>query len=135
MLMFRQQDRERVARGEITVTYRLWKSAHVKAGKTYETGFGKVAVDDVQLLPAALVPQDDVPSTGCADVAAIWALAGEHTGTPVTPDTLIYRVQFRFLGENDARSAPNHDHRSPIPRACRCCPRAGRARAPSAGAA
>jgi len=99
MLMFRQQDRERVAQGEITVTYRLWKSAHVKAGKVYESGFGRVAVDDVQLLPAALVPAADVGPTGCADVAAIWALAGEHTGANVTADTLLYRVQFRFLGD------------------------------------
>lgn len=107
MLMFRQPDRERVARGEITVTYRLWKSAHVKAGKTYEAGFGKVAVDDVQLLPAALVPEGDVPATGCADVAAIWALAGDHTGATVTPDTLLYRVQFRFLGGVDV-PPPSH---------------------------
>ena len=46
MLMFREQDRGRVADGEITVTYRLWKSAHVKAGKRYETGFCAVDVED-----------------------------------------------------------------------------------------
>jgi hypothetical protein len=102
--MFRQQDRERVARGEITVTYRLWKSAHVKAGTTYETGFGKVGVDDVQVMPAALVPEDDVAPSGCADVASIWALAGEHTGATVTPDTLLHRVQFRFLGDGRSRA-------------------------------
>jgi hypothetical protein len=96
--MFREQDRERVARGEITVTYRLWKSAHVRAGKTYETGFGPVEVEDVRVIPAALVSQDDVPPSGCADIAAIWAPAGEHTKTAVTPETLLHRVQFRYLG-------------------------------------
>ena len=103
--MFRSQDRERVARGEITVTYRLWKSARVKAGKMYETGFGKVVVEGVQVMPAALVSEDDVPATGCPDVLSIWALAGEHTGVTVTPDTLLYRVRFRFLG--DQCDAPN----------------------------
>ena len=94
--MFREQDRGRVVSGEITVTYRLWKSAHVKAGKTYETGFGRVEVDDVQVIPAALVPPDDVPRSGCPDIASIWGLAGDHTKSVVTPDTLLYRVQFRY---------------------------------------
>ena len=51
-LQFRREDRDRVVRGEITVTYRLWKYAHVKAGKTYPTGLGDAYVEDVQLLPA-----------------------------------------------------------------------------------
>ena len=64
MLMFRAEDRERVARGEITVSFRLWKSAHVKAGKRYETGFGTVEVDDVQVLPAAMIDESDVAPVG-----------------------------------------------------------------------
>jgi hypothetical protein len=99
VVSFRRPDRDRVASGEITVTYRLWKSAHVKAGKTYPTGFGMIAVDDVRVLPAALVSQEDVPASGCTDIPAIWALAGEHTGTEVGPDTLLFRVKFRFLGD------------------------------------
>ena len=96
--MFREQDRGRVADGEITVTYRLWKSAHVKAGKRYETGFGALDVEDVQVIPAALVPPEDVALSGCADVASIWELAGEHTKARVVAETLLYRVQFRFVG-------------------------------------
>jgi len=95
--MFREQDRGRVARGEITVTYRLWKRAKVKAGKRYETGFGQVDVEDVQVIPAALIPPSDVAPSGCADIAAIRALAGEHTGTSVSDDTLLTRVQFTYV--------------------------------------
>jgi hypothetical protein len=97
MITFRREDRERVARGEITVSYRLWKSAKVKAGKIYETGFGRVEVDAVDVIPAALVAEDDVPRTGCDSIAAIWQLAGDHTKFHVGPDTLLHRVQFRFL--------------------------------------
>jgi len=99
MLMFRREDRKRVARGEITVTYRLWKSAHVKAGKTYESGFGRIEVEDVRVIPAAMISTDDVGPSGCDDVAAIRELAGEHTKVRVAPDTLLHRVQFRFLGD------------------------------------
>jgi hypothetical protein len=106
VVTFRREDRERVAKGEITVTFRLWKSAKVKAGKTYRTGLGTIEIQNVEVMPAALISKRDVPLTGCADIAAIRALAGEHTHTPVRPDTLLYRVQFRFLGDVAPSSAP-----------------------------
>lgn len=104
MLAFRKQDRERVANGEITVTFRLWTSAKVRAGKTYTTGFGAVEIVDVSVMPAALVSPEDVERSGCASVEAICALAGEHTKSYVGPDTMLYRVQFRFLPHRAASS-------------------------------
>ncbi len=105
MVTFRREDRARVAAGEITVTFRLWKSAKVKAAKQYRTGIGALEVEDVQVMPAGMISKRDVPRSGCRDVRSIWELAGEHTGTPVGRDTLLYRVQFRFLG-NVAPSSP-----------------------------
>ena len=99
MLQFRPQDRTRVAAGEITVSYRLWRSPHVKAEKTYETGFGRVVVEDVQLLPAGMIGDEDVRLAGCRDRAEVERTAGEHTKTTIHPDTLLYRVQFRFIGD------------------------------------
>jgi hypothetical protein len=96
-LGFRKQDRDRVADGEITVTYRLWSRTKVKAGGTYQTGFGAVEVEDVRVMPAAMVTEDDIVLSGCDSVQAIWELAGEHTKTAVMPDTLLHRVQFHFL--------------------------------------
>lgn len=106
MLMFRREDRERVARGEITVTFRLWRSAQVKAGKTYQSGFGAIEVDDVRVIPAAMISDDDVGPSGCADIAAIRELAGEHHKVIVAPDTLLHRVQFHFLGDGALPIAP-----------------------------
>jgi hypothetical protein len=99
MVSFRREDRERVANGEITVTFRLWRTPKVKAGKSYPTGFGTIDVEDVRVIPAALVSEADVRPSGLDSVEAIWRLAGEHTGSEVTPDTLLHRVQFRFLGD------------------------------------
>lgn len=87
MVTFRREDRDRVAKGDITVTFRLWKSAKVKAGKAYRTGLGTIEIEHVEVIPAALISKRDVPLTGCAD-------------------TLLYRVQFRFLGDVAPRSAP-----------------------------
>jgi hypothetical protein len=110
MVTFRREDRERVANGEITVTFRLWKSAHVKVGKTYPSGFGSVEIEDVSVVPAALVSEEDVLPSGCADIQAICDLAGEHTNTRVRHDTLLHRVQFRYLGE----TAPHTTQSAPI---------------------
>jgi hypothetical protein len=99
MLMFRREDRGRVIDGEITVTFRLWKSPKVKAGKIYATPIGAIEIEKVDVIPAALVSKRDVKPSGRASIAAIWESAGEHTKTIVTPDTLLHRVQIRFLGD------------------------------------
>jgi hypothetical protein len=97
MLAFRRQDRPRVERGEITVTYRLWRTPKVTAGKRYPFGDGAIDVESVDVIPAALIPASDVAPSGCESIAAIRELAGEHTRTRVTADTLLYRVEFRYL--------------------------------------
>ena len=96
-LSFRREDRGRVMSGEITVTFRLWKSARARAGKAYETEIGIIEIEDVRVIPAALVTPEDVALAGCADVQAVWDSAGEHAGMRVGPDTLLYRVQFRCM--------------------------------------
>lgn len=111
MVSFRYQDRGRVVAGEITVTFRLWKSGKVKAGKAYSTSIGTLQVESVDVLPAGLISKRDVRPSGCESITAIWELAGEHTNTVVTPETLLYRVQFCYLGEADhaQRTPPTTD--------------------------
>jgi hypothetical protein len=103
MLLFTAADHGRVANGEITVTYRLWKRAHVKAGKTYATGFGDVFIEDVRVVPSAFIDAEDVRLSGCIDSDEVRRKAGEHTRTVVGPETLLHRVQFRYLGASAAR--------------------------------
>jgi hypothetical protein len=105
LVTFRREDRERVADGAITVTFRLWKSAHVKAGNTYATSFGGIEVEDVRVIPAALVTNEDVRLSGCPDISAVWESAGEHTKTVVGPETLLHRVQFRTCRRRGSTAA------------------------------
>ena len=107
MLMFTSEDHERVAAGEITVTWRLWKYAHVKAGKLYVSGFsfgGAIAVEDVREVRAADITDADAHEAGQPDAAALIEFARSHTGRTVTPDTMLYRVQFHFEAEAPPRS-------------------------------
>ena len=67
MLMFTSEDHERVANGEVTVTWRLWKYAHVKPGKQYASGFrfgGSIWVEDVREVRAAEIKDADAQEVG-----------------------------------------------------------------------
>ena len=99
MLSFTAEDHARVADGEITVTWRLWKYAHVKAGRPYSTGFGFVQIDDVRLVRVADVTDADAKEAGLRNAPSLVDLARSHTGASVSPETLLYRVQFHYLGE------------------------------------
>jgi hypothetical protein len=103
MLSFTSADHARVASGELTVTWRLWKYPHVKAGHDYSTGFGYVHVDDVRCVRAAEVSDSDALEARLPDVDSLLELAASHTRASIQPDTLLYRVQFRFLSEPPPR--------------------------------
>jgi hypothetical protein len=88
---------ESVRRGEFSVSYRLWKTPHVTAGKTYRTGFGGAYhIEDVRTVRAGDIPDADLQLAGVADIESLWSLAGEHTHATVDADTLLYRVQLRY---------------------------------------
>jgi hypothetical protein len=80
MLLFTAEDHGRVASGEVTATWRLWKYPHVKAGGVYATGFGFVAIDDVRRVRVSDVTDADARELGLQDAAALVELARSHTG-------------------------------------------------------
>ena len=99
MLMFTSEDHERVANGDITVTWRLWKYAHVKAGKVYATNFpfgGSIVVEDVREVPAGEITDADALEVGQPDASSLIEYARSHTGREVSSETLLYRVRFHF---------------------------------------
>jgi hypothetical protein len=101
MPLFTLADHQRVARHEFTVTYRLWKSSHVKKGATYPSGFGGAYhILNVTLVRAGDITDKDARSAGSPDRAALLELVGKHTRTKVTARMRLHRVEFRY--EEDA---------------------------------
>jgi hypothetical protein len=97
MVSFTASDHARVAAGDITVTWRLWKYPHVKPGRIYATGFGgAVEIEDIRAVRAADVTDEDAHDAGLPDAASLIELARSHTGREVSEDTLLYRVRFHF---------------------------------------
>ena len=103
-MLFKLADHQRVARGEFSVTYRLWKSPHVKKGATYRSGFGGAYhILDVSLVRAGDISDKDARAAGSSDRLALLKLAGEHTRTKVTPRMNLYRVSFRYVKKEPKR--------------------------------
>jgi hypothetical protein len=93
---FSPELRERVLAGEITVSFRLWRRAKVKAGGRYRVGPGQIEVEAVDVVPFATITAADVRRAGETDREALRQRAA-HAG-PIADDTLLFRVEFRPVG-------------------------------------
>jgi hypothetical protein len=109
MLTFNAADAARVVAGEITVTWRLWKHAHVTAGRTYAFGPGSIEIEEVRRVEAREVRDEDAREVGLPDRAALFDLVGAHNRVPVTPETLLHRVWFRYHDRPFERPTLSHE--------------------------
>jgi hypothetical protein len=104
MPLFTMADHRRVAAGEFQVTYRLWKSSHVKKGATYPTGFGGAYhIVDVIRVRAGDITDSDAIASGSPNRAELLKTVGKHTKTKVTPRMTLYRVAFRYVNKAPER--------------------------------
>jgi hypothetical protein len=95
-MQFSPELRDRVARGEITVSYRLWSRPKVKVGGVYRSGAVSIEIDDLDLLPFSSVTPEDLAFAGESDIESLRRRAA-HAG-PIDDDTAVYRVQFHVVG-------------------------------------
>jgi hypothetical protein len=94
-MMFSRDLRDAVARGDVTVSIRLWSRPQVKVGGRYRTAGVVLEVDGLEVLPFSAVTDDDVAASGETDREALRARAA-HAG-PVHEDTLVHRVEFHVV--------------------------------------
>ena len=94
-MMFSRDLREAVARGEITVSIRLWSRPQVKVGGRYPTAGVLIEVDSIEVMPFSAVTGDDVRASGEPDRESLRRRAA-HAG-PITDDTLVHRVEFHVV--------------------------------------
>jgi len=92
---FSPELRDGVARGDITVSIRLWQRAQVKVGGRYECDGSWLEVDSVEVLPFSAVTADDVARSGERDREALRQRAA-HAG-PVHDSTLVHRIEFHLV--------------------------------------
>ena len=90
--MFSRDLRDAVARGEITVSIRLWSRPQVKVGGRYPTAGVVIEIGSLEVLPFSAVTDDDVHASGETDREALRDRAA-HSG-PINDDTLVHRIEF-----------------------------------------
>ena len=98
--MFSRDLRDAVARGDVTVSIRLWSRAQVKPGGRYPAAGVLIEIDALEVLPFSAVTEDDVVASGETDREALRQRAA-HSG-PIHDDTLVHRVEFHVV-RNDTR--------------------------------
>jgi hypothetical protein len=93
--MFSRDLRDALARGELSVSIRLWKRPQVKVGSRYATAGVVIEIDSLELLPFSAVDDDDVRASGELDREALRERAA-HAG-PISEGTLVYRIEFHVV--------------------------------------
>jgi hypothetical protein len=87
--------RERVATGDITLSFRLWRTPKVRVGKRYAVAGAEIEIDAMELVPFGSATRTDVRKCGEADREALRRRTA-HAG-PVDDDTLVYRIEFHVV--------------------------------------
>lgn len=103
--MFRHQFWPGLADGSITVAFRRWKKATVKAGGTLQTPGGLLAIDEVTPLQPDEITDDDALQAGYLDRADVLA--------NLRPVGDLYRVRFHRLGDDPRATLRQSDRLSP----------------------
>jgi hypothetical protein len=95
VVQFSPELRDDVAAGDITVSFRLWRSPKVRVGGRYAVGPVHIEVDAIDVVPFSSITRADVRRSGERDRESLRRRAA-HAG-PIGDDTLLYRVEFHVV--------------------------------------
>lgn len=106
VMQFRQPDKQKIAAGELTLTFRRWRSPQAKQGGRYRIGEGIIEVTEVTTTTASEITPDDAHAAGHESAEAVLEAVRQNQRKSGNPDAPLYRVAFRYLGEQaDPRKA------------------------------
>ncbi len=90
-MVFAAQLRERIRRGRIRCTVRVWTRPHVKVGGRYPMDDGHVVVDSIARINEADVTEDLARESGFESVTALLEIARHGRGET------FYLIRFHYL--------------------------------------
>ena len=92
--------------GSVTVAFRYWRRATVKAGGTQMTPVGVLAIDAVERVAVRAITPADARAAGYDTRAALVADLARYR----RPGTALYRIAFHHAGEDPRRALREADH-------------------------
>ena len=93
--------RDRIRRGEITTTVRLWQRPHVKVGGHYALPPGEIVVTKIFEVSVADVTPELAQQSGFVGVVDLLRVAKHGPGRRV------FVIEFRYVQSRPARGRPN----------------------------
>jgi GNAT superfamily N-acetyltransferase len=102
-VLFKQQTLDRIARGEVTVAFRVWRRPTVKTGGRSRTAVGELAIDLV--VPTTLKAITHAQAMAAGFIDRDEALAALSQG-----DGQLYRIEFRLSGADPRAALADKDN-------------------------
>ena len=93
---------EKIRTGEITLIFRRWKRAGVKAGGTQMTQMGVVGIDSVDVVTERKISEADARAAGYGSKKALLADLYDR-------EEDIYRIGVRWVGEDPRKALRTND--------------------------
>ena len=90
-MVFAKQLRERIRRGRIRCSVRIWTRPHVKAGGRYRMDDGQIQVDSIVPIELADITYDLARESGFTSVEELLQIAKHGRGDN------IYLIRFHYL--------------------------------------
>jgi hypothetical protein len=102
-VVFTKRLRERVRRGEITCSVRIWQSPRVKVGARYPMDEGTIEIDSIESISFADITPELARESGFEGVIDLLKVAKHGKGE------YVYLVRFHYLPPGTGR-APRRTH-------------------------
>ena len=97
-IQFRVRDYQRIAAGELTLTFRRWRRPQARVGGRYRVGEGAVEVDQVSQIAVDAITPEDARTAGFETPAAVLEAIERNQRRRADRGAQLYRVAFHFAG-------------------------------------
>ena len=98
-MQFRQRDKEAIARGELTLTFRRWRSPQARTGGRYRVAEHVIEVTSVDQIDPSEITPADARAAGHKSAEAVLEAVRRNQRKSGDVNTPLYRVAFRSLGQ------------------------------------
>ena len=97
-MQFRQRDKDAIARGELTVSFRRWRRPQAKVGGRYRVGSHVIEVTSLKQIEPDDISFADARAAGHdSPQAALGAIRANQRASG-DPESSLYRIAFQSLG-------------------------------------
>ncbi|MCY3920994.1 MAG: hypothetical protein OXG27_01190 [Chloroflexi bacterium] len=98
-MQFRQRDKEAIARGDLTLTIRRWRTPQARVGGRYRVGEHVIEVTSVDQIEPSAISLEDARAAGHESAEAALDAIRRNQRKSGDANAPLYRVAFRCMGE------------------------------------